>query len=112
MYNLYADKLLGTNVFPQSLFACQTAWYRSVINEYGVPLDSRNTYTKSDWLMWTAAFVTDNTVRDTMVNAVHRYISDGQNDVPLGDWYDTHSGDSIDFRGRPVVGGHLALLVL
>ncbi|EIW84808.1 DUF1793-domain-containing protein [Coniophora puteana RWD-64-598 SS2] len=112
MYNLYADKLLGTNVFPQSLFASQTAWYRNVINEYGAPLDSRSTYTKSDWLMWTAAFVTENAVRDAMINAVHPYISDGQNDMPFGDWYDTHSGDSIDFRGRPVVGGHLALLVL
>ncbi|EIW80656.1 DUF1793-domain-containing protein [Coniophora puteana RWD-64-598 SS2] len=111
-YNMYADKLLGTNAFPQSLFDSQTAWYKGVINQYGAPLDTRHTYTKSDWQIWTAAFVTDNTVRDAMIDAVYAYIGDGQNNVPFSDWYDSVAGTTSGFRARPVVGGHLALLAL
>ncbi|KAG2028249.1 hypothetical protein BDR03DRAFT_883605, partial [Suillus americanus] len=32
-YNLYADRLLGTNVFPESIYDMQTAWYATVISE-------------------------------------------------------------------------------
>ena len=42
------------------LFA-ETKWYSTVNNTYGVPLDTRHTYTKSDWELWTAAWVTDTT---------------------------------------------------
>ncbi|EGO02196.1 hypothetical protein SERLA73DRAFT_104578 [Serpula lacrymans var. lacrymans S7.3] len=112
-YNLYADKLLGTNVFPQSVYDMQTAWYKTVTNTYGVPLDTRHTYTKSDWQSWTAAIVTDDTMRDTFISSVVKYIGNGENSVPLSDWYDSVSGDiSGGFQNRPVVGGHLALLAL
>lgn len=58
-YNLYADKLLGTNVFPSSVFEMrtfwsfykvgssthvaptETAWYSTAANSFGVPLDTR-----------------------------------------------------------------------
>ncbi|KAG8213438.1 DUF1793-domain-containing protein [Butyriboletus roseoflavus] len=111
-YNLYADKLLGTNLFPQSVYDMQTAWYATVVNTYGVPLDTRHTYTKSDWQMWTAAFMTTTTTRDMFIDAVYKYAADGANNVPLSDWYDTLSGVSDGFQARPVVGGHLAMLVL
>ncbi|EIW76463.1 DUF1793-domain-containing protein [Coniophora puteana RWD-64-598 SS2] len=111
-YNLYADKLLGTDVFPQSTFQMQTAWYNTVRNQYGVPLDTRHTYTKSDWQIWTAALVTDTTVRNNLIDSVYAYIADGKNNMPFSDWYDTESGASSGFRARPVVGGHLAILAL
>ncbi|EIW82090.1 DUF1793-domain-containing protein [Coniophora puteana RWD-64-598 SS2] len=111
-YNLYADKLLGTNVFNQSVYEMQTAWYKTVVNQYGVPLDTRHTYTKSDWQMWTAAFMTDDSVRDSFIDSVYAFIGDGENNMPFSDWYDTLTGVSDGFRARPVVGGHLALLAL
>ncbi|KAI0774160.1 DUF1793-domain-containing protein [Fomes fomentarius] len=111
-YNLYADKLLKTNIFPQSIYDLQTAWYSSHFNAYGVQLDTRHTYTKSDWEIWTAALVTSTSVRDQLISAVHKYASDGQSSQPLGDWYETTNGAVEGFRARPVVGGHLALLVL
>ncbi|THH32901.1 hypothetical protein EUX98_g1248 [Antrodiella citrinella] len=40
-YNLFADKLLGTNVFPEAIFEMQTSWYSTVANAFGVPLDTR-----------------------------------------------------------------------
>ncbi|KLO07574.1 DUF1793-domain-containing protein [Schizopora paradoxa] len=111
-YNMFADKLLKTNVFPQSLFDLQTSWYKTVFNAFGVPLDTRHTYTKSDWENWTAALVTDATVRDMLVSAVRNYAADGLSSAPLGDWYETTNGGPEGFRARPVVGGHLALLVV
>ncbi|TFK92183.1 DUF1793-domain-containing protein [Polyporus arcularius HHB13444] len=111
-YNLYADKLLKTNVFPQSIFDLQTNWYSSHANAFGVPLDTRHTYTKSDWEIWTAALVTSTSVRDTLISSVRKYAADGKSSQPLGDWYETTDGSVEGFRARPVVGGHLALLAL
>ncbi|KAJ8475297.1 hypothetical protein ONZ51_g6647 [Trametes cubensis] len=108
-YNLYADKLLGTNIFSQSIFDLETKWYSTRANTYGVPLDTRNTYSKPDWQMWTAALVSDNTVRDTLITSVLKYASDGLNARPLPDLYDTVNGTALSTQARPVVGGHLAL---
>lgn len=54
--------------------------------------------------------MTDTTVRDMFISALYAYASDGENNAPLSDLYDTISGDSVGFRARPVVGGHLALV--
>ena len=64
----------------------------------------------ADWQIWTAGLVTDTAVRDIFVKAVHDYAADGQNNAPLGDWYETLNGQTEGFRARPVVGGHLALV--
>lgn len=111
-YNLYADKLLGLNLFPTSVYETQTAWYKTVTEPFGVPLDTRHTYTKSDWEIWTSAFMTNNETRDILISAVKNWASDGRSSQPLGDWYETVNGNPEGFRARPVVGGHLALLVL
>ncbi|KAI0661062.1 DUF1793-domain-containing protein [Cubamyces menziesii] len=111
-YNMYADKLLKTNVFPASVYDMQTNWYSSHANAYGVPLDTRHTYTKSDWEIWTAGLVTSTAVRDLFVSSVRNYAADGKSSQPLGDWYETLDGSVEGFRARPVVGGHLALLAL
>lgn len=63
-----------------------------------------------DWQTYVAGIVTDTTVRDSFISALHAYASDGENNAPLSDWYDTQSGSSQGFRARPVVGGHLALV--
>ncbi|OSX60304.1 hypothetical protein POSPLADRAFT_1148035 [Postia placenta MAD-698-R-SB12] len=109
-YNMYADKLLKTNLIPSSVYEMQTAWYSTVDEEYGVPLDTRHTYTKSDWQSLTAAFMTNTTVRDMLIDAVQSYAADGLNSVPLSDWYWANNGVVQGFQARPVVGGHLALV--
>ncbi|KAI0638108.1 DUF1793-domain-containing protein [Trametes polyzona] len=111
-YNLFADKLLRTNVFPASIFDLQTKWYSSHANAFGVPLDTRHTYTKSDWEIWTAGLVTTTAVRDLLISSVRKYAANGKSSQPLGDWYETTDGSVEGFRARPVVGGHLALLAL
>ncbi|KAJ6598921.1 hypothetical protein DFH09DRAFT_1129565 [Mycena vulgaris] len=112
-YNLFSDKLLKLNLFPASVYAEQTAWYQTHANAFGVPLDTRHTYTKTDWEIYTAGIATTTAVRDIFISAVKNWVSDGQNNGPFGDLYDTVSGAlAVGFRARPVVGGHLALLVL
>ncbi|KAF8213809.1 DUF1793-domain-containing protein [Mycena galopus ATCC 62051] len=112
VYNLFPDVYLKLNLFPQSVYEEQTAWYKTVINEYGVPLDTRHTYTKSDWSMWTSAIVTDTTLRSQFVSTLTAYVSNGLNKQAFPDWFDTVSGLAQGFVARPVVGGHLALLLV
>jgi len=112
-YNLYSDKLLGTNIFPQSVIDLQTSWYGNVtMPEFGLPLDTRHDYVLSGWEIWTAAFVNSATLRNDLVGAVLRYAGDGKSGAPFQDWYNTTDGTSEPFAARPVVGSHLALLAL
>lgn len=48
LYNLYGDKELGLGLVPQSVYDMQSAFYPTVAGRYGVPLDTRHNYTKSE----------------------------------------------------------------
>ncbi|KAJ7082033.1 DUF1793-domain-containing protein [Mycena belliarum] len=111
-YNLFSDVHLKFNLFPKAVYDQQTAWYKTKINQYGIPLDTRHTYSKTDWLVWTAGIVTDDAVRAQIIAALAAFAANGLNNVPLSDLYDTVSGLNQGFRARPVVGGHLALMLL
>ncbi|KAH9482400.1 Glutaminase A [Psilocybe cubensis] len=103
-YNMYADKLLKLDVFPESVYEMQTAWYKTVAQPFGVPLDTRYV---DYWEIWTAGIMTDTAGRDLFISSVKKWASDGLSSQPLGDWYETTNGQPEGFRARPVVGGHL-----
>ena len=46
LYNLYADTLLGLNLVPKPIYSMQSTFYPAVAQTYGVPLDTRNVFTK------------------------------------------------------------------
>jgi hypothetical protein len=48
LYNLWFDLELDLNLVPQAVYDMQSAFYPTVKQEYGVPLDTRHTYTKSE----------------------------------------------------------------
>ncbi|KAL5409434.1 hypothetical protein PMIN06_010398 [Paraphaeosphaeria minitans] len=114
LYNLYNDKLVGTNLVPQRIYDDQSAFYLTVANTYGVDLDTRNAFwTKGDWEIFCAAVAAEET-RDMFISKYAKWVSETPSANPFSDLYLTDSGEQtgINFRARPVVGGVFALLVL
>lgn len=112
-YNGYADKLLRLNLIPAKVAAQEARWYLSRANTYGVPLDLRHTYTKSDWEMWTAAWLADQPrITSLLIESLYQFASTTASRVPFTDWYDTVIDRQAGFQARPTVGGHFALLTV
>lgn len=110
-YNLLWDKVLGLGLMPEAFYAAETASYLPRINTYGLPLDSRADYTKSDWICWTAAMAEDPKVRTALIAPVARTLRETTTRVPFSDWYDTKTGRYVAFIARSVQGGVYALLL-
>ena len=104
-YNLVWDKLWKTNIFPKSVMEKELPFYLTKQCKYGIPLDCRKTYTKNDWIIWTAS-MTD-TAEDfaAFMNPVYRYINETSSRVPTSDWYDVKTGKYEAFIARSVIGG-------
>lgn len=116
LYNLYANSLLGfgTDFVPKSVYDDQSNFYPTVALEYGVALDTRHTWTKTDWMMWSASIASDDT-RDMFIKLLADWISTTPTNKAFTDLYDAATGDypsGLSFTARPVAGGHFALLAL
>ncbi len=104
-YNLVWDKLLGYNLFPESVRRSEIAYYRTKLNVYGLPLDSRADYTKLDWEMWTATLADRSEDFNAIVDPMYKWANETTSRVPMTDWYDTKTGKQVGFQARSVVGG-------
>ncbi|CAN6652210.1 hypothetical protein TRVA0_025S01904 [Trichomonascus vanleenenianus] len=114
LYNIYPSMLLDLDVVEQDIFTMQSNFYPTVAQMYGLPLDSRHSYTKSDWELWTAACMSPST-RKMIITQLALWLNDNPTSRPFSDLYDTvNSGVQAGayFNARPVVGGHFATLAM
>lgn len=138
-YNLYADSLLcfhleGSDIkavgngdqkpigenkpaygfVPQHIYQMQSDWYFAVRQKYGLPLDSRHFYTKTDWEFFSMAVAAPR-VRADILQSVAKWVNETSTDRPLTDLHDTEGDGGFpgpNFFARPVIGGHFAFLTL
>ncbi len=104
-YNLVWDRILRLNVFPAEVAAKETAFYKSVLQPYGLPLDSRTKLTKTDWTVWSATLAERQEDFETLIAPIVNYLDHTTARVPFADSYKTDEVGSKGMHSRPVIGG-------
>jgi len=74
------------------------------MNPYGVPLDSRYTFTLPEWSAWTACLADDQKDFLTFIDPIYRFMNESPQRVPMGDKYETQKPEWLSMKARPVVG--------
>jgi hypothetical protein len=97
-YNIVWDKLFGTEIMDRSVIESEVASYRRRENVYGLPLDNRKLYTKSDWLVWTATLAESRDDFEAMVNKMWNAFNSTDHRVPMTDWYMTVTAGQKEYN--------------
>lgn len=104
-YNLALDCLIGEPLFNEELREKEVSYYLTRKNRYGIPLDTRNTYTKTDWMAWVTCLTKDYTKREEIFKCMFDFICETTDRVPFSDWIFTIEPKYSMFRNRTVQGG-------
>ena len=104
-YNMVWDKLFGLDLFPKEVYQKELAYYKGKFNGYGLPLDNRADYTKSDWQMWSTVLFEDKEYFDKVCKEMVAFLSNTPDRIPFTDWYFTSKPLHRGFQARTVQGG-------
>ncbi|KAL4885116.1 hypothetical protein BJY04DRAFT_160101 [Aspergillus karnatakaensis] len=99
---------------PHHIYSKQSSWYSIVHQKYGLPLDSRHLYTKTDWEFFAVA-VASKPVRAQILESVAKWVNETSTNLPFTDLHKTEGDGGFpgpNFYARPVIGGHFAFLAL
>ena len=102
-YNIVWDKLFGTEIMPRSIIESEFASYRKRMHTYGMPLDNRKPYTKSDWLIWTATLADNRDDFENFVEPMWNAFNITPSRVPMTDWYMTITGEHTTYGSHTYV---------
>ena len=105
-YNLVWDELLGLDVFDDDIMDVEIPYYLTKQNVYGLPLDNRSTYSKSDWIIWTATMADDHEDFEAFIAPLWKFYNETVDRVPMSDWFYTDKPEYCMFIARSVVGGY------
>ena len=104
-YNIIWDKIWGTNLFEPCVLNSEFLSYRRRLNAYGLPLDSRKSYTKSDWYIWVACLANYKEDFEEFIAPLWQAYHQSESRVPMTDWYSTVTAGMCSFKHRSVQGG-------
>ena len=87
--------------------------YKKECLPYGVPLDCRAKYTKSDWLLWAACMADKTEDFNFLVHKMWSAFDVMHSRVPMTDWYHADiAQQSGYFQNRTVPGGLFMKLLI
>lgn len=104
-YNMVWDKLMDLGLFSQKLYDKELACYKTHVGPYGIPMDCRAQYTKTDWEMWSTVLFNDKEYTDMVVDGMWRFFHETPDRVPMTDLHFTNEPWERAFHARTVQGG-------
>ena len=104
-YNMVWDKLLGLGLFSPKVYEKELAAYKRKLRPYGIPLDSRGDYTKTDWEMWTTCMFDDKAYTNAIIDAIWAYANETPDRAPFNDLHFVSKPWQREFQARTVQGG-------
>ena len=105
-YNLVWDELLDLGLFDDDIMDTEIPYYLTKQNIYGLPLDNRSTYSKSDWIIWTATMADSDEQFEAFIDPLWKFYNETVDRVPMSDWFYTDKPEYCMFIARSVVGGY------
>lgn len=104
-YNMVWDIIFGFGLFDESVYEKESRKYKAVCNRYGVPLDSRRAFTKTDWMIWASCL--DLTLENTRAFAdkIEDFLGDTKDRNCFTDWYETDTAKECGMDHRSVQAG-------
>ncbi len=104
-YNLVWDMLFKFHLFPKEIYAGESEKYRAQLNRYGVPLDNRKDFTKTDWMLWASCLDESGENTKLFSSCIVKYLEDTQDRNCFTDWYETKVPEERGMNHRSVQAG-------
>ncbi|KAK0246466.1 hypothetical protein EDD85DRAFT_874820, partial [Armillaria nabsnona] len=106
VYNLFADKLLGTELVDSSVSTRENTTVSVSL------ISSTDLHPSTDWTMFTVGASNDTTVRDTLISLVHTKAGSNVSAGVFPLTYDPSNGTSISGQASPGQGAMFSLMAL